>query len=74
MKFHKDYLDLILVPFGLLIMFSYHLFLLHRYINRPHTTVMGFENNDKRAWVDRIMQASNYKNPYPSYDLIKNFF
>ncbi|CAJ2658934.1 unnamed protein product [Trifolium pratense] len=57
MKFHKDYLDLILVPFGLLIMFSYHLFLLHRYINRPHTTVMGFENNDKRAWVDRIMQS-----------------
>ncbi|XP_050877792.1 uncharacterized protein LOC127081588 isoform X1 [Lathyrus oleraceus] len=59
MKFHKEYLDLILVPFGLLIMFAYHLFLLHRYIHRPHTTVMGFENNDKRAWVDRIMQAEN---------------
>ncbi|XP_073226643.1 uncharacterized protein [Cicer arietinum] len=27
------------------------------YINRPHTTVMGFVNNDIRAWVDRIMQA-----------------
>ncbi|KAI5429722.1 hypothetical protein KIW84_034342 [Lathyrus oleraceus] len=24
-----------------------------------HTTVMGFENNGKRAWVDRIMQAEN---------------
>ncbi|XP_024632459.2 uncharacterized protein [Medicago truncatula] len=57
MKFHKENLDLVLVPSGLLIMFAYHLFLLHRYINRPHTTVMGFENNDKRAWVDRIMQA-----------------
>jgi len=33
---------------------------------------MGFENNDKRAWVDRIMQAS--KCPYPSYGLIRNIF
>ncbi|KAK7246436.1 hypothetical protein RIF29_41304 [Crotalaria pallida] len=57
MKFHKEYLDLILVPCGLIIMFGYHLFLLHRYLNRPHTTVMGFENNDRRAWVERIMQV-----------------
>ncbi|XP_042943944.1 trans-resveratrol di-O-methyltransferase-like isoform X2 [Carya illinoinensis] len=27
-----------------------------RYVNLPHTTVMGFENNDKVAWVERIMQ------------------
>nr|POF26780.1 trans-resveratrol di-o-methyltransferase [Quercus suber] len=26
------------------------------YLNLPHTTVMGFENNDKIAWVERIMQ------------------
>ncbi|XP_068496856.1 uncharacterized protein [Phaseolus vulgaris] len=58
MKFHKEYLDLILVPSGLLIMFSYHLFLLYKYINQTHTTVMGFENNDKRIWVERIMQAN----------------
>ncbi|OAY24872.1 uncharacterized protein LOC110605664 [Manihot esculenta] len=57
MDFKKDYLDLILVPSGLLIMFGYHLFLLYRYLNLPHTTVMGFDNNDKRAWVERIMQA-----------------
>jgi len=59
MKFHKEYLDLILVPSGLIIMFAYHLFLLYKYINQPHTTVMGFENNDKRIWVERIMQASD---------------
>ncbi|XP_012092412.1 uncharacterized protein LOC105650144 [Jatropha curcas] len=58
MAFQKEYLDLILVPGGLLIMFAYHLFLLYRYLNLPHTTVKGFENNDKRAWVDRIMQAN----------------
>ncbi|KAM3748251.1 hypothetical protein ACB098_05G093500 [Castanea mollissima] len=27
-----------------------------RYLNLPHTTIMGFENNDKKAWVERIMQ------------------
>ncbi|XP_015942988.1 uncharacterized protein LOC107468249 [Arachis duranensis] len=57
MMFHKEYLDLILVPLGLLIMFSYHIFLLYRYLNLPHTTAMGFENNDKKIWVDRIMQV-----------------
>ncbi|XP_041026172.1 uncharacterized protein LOC121266422 [Juglans microcarpa x Juglans regia] len=56
MAFQKEYLDLVLVPTGLLIMFAYHLFLLYRYLNLPHTTVMGFENNDKIAWVKRIMQ------------------
>lgn len=57
MKFHKEYLDLILVPSGLLIMFVYHLYLLYKYVNQPHTTVMGFENNDKRIWVEKIMQV-----------------
>ncbi|KAF5474461.1 hypothetical protein F2P56_006357 [Juglans regia] len=56
MAFQKEYLDLVLVPSGLLIMLAYHLFLLYRYLNLPHTTAMGFENNDKIAWVERIMQ------------------
>ncbi|XP_057428644.1 uncharacterized protein LOC130722070 [Lotus japonicus] len=59
MEFQREYLDLILVPSGLLIMFAYHLFLLYKYVNRPHTTVMGFENDDKRTWVAKIMQAEN---------------
>ncbi|KAL6333114.1 hypothetical protein AAG906_028297 [Vitis piasezkii] len=57
MAFEKAQLDLLLVPSALLIMFAYHLFLLYRYLTAPHTTVIGFENNDKRAWVERIMQA-----------------
>ncbi|TMW90289.1 hypothetical protein EJD97_015964 [Solanum chilense] len=55
MVFQKEYLDLFLVPIGLIIMFVYHLHLLYRYLKVPHTTVMGFENNDKRAWVEKIM-------------------
>ncbi|KAL5774378.1 hypothetical protein ACOSP7_011935 [Xanthoceras sorbifolium] len=57
MYFEKEYLDLVLVPAGLLIMFAYHLNLLYRYLYLPHTTVLGFENNNKRAWVERIMQV-----------------
>ncbi|RVW95916.1 Myricetin O-methyltransferase [Vitis vinifera] len=53
MAFEKAHLDLLLVPSALLIMFAYHLFLLYRYLTAPHTTVIGFENNDKRAWVDK---------------------
>ncbi|CAL0334424.1 unnamed protein product [Lupinus luteus] len=34
-------------------MFSYHLYLLHKYLNRPHTTVIGFENNDRKAWAEK---------------------
>lgn len=57
MAFQKEYLDLLLVPSGLFIMFTYHLYLLYKYLTIPHTTIMGFENNDKRAWVERIMQV-----------------
>ncbi|XP_007025517.2 PREDICTED: uncharacterized protein LOC18596774 [Theobroma cacao] len=57
MSVRKEYLDLVLVPGGLLIMFAYHLILFYRYLHRPHTTVIGFENNDKEAWVERIMEA-----------------
>ncbi|KAK6932627.1 Protein of unknown function DUF599 [Dillenia turbinata] len=57
MGFQKEDLDLILVPCGLIIMFAYHLYLLYRYLNQPHTTVIGYENNDRRAWVQKIMQV-----------------
>uniref|UniRef100_A0A5B7CBV4 DUF599 domain-containing protein n=1 Tax=Davidia involucrata TaxID=16924 RepID=A0A5B7CBV4_DAVIN len=56
MVFQKEHLDLVLVPSALIIMVGYHLFFLYRYLNLPHNTVIGFENNDKKAWVDRIMQ------------------
>ncbi|KAG8365512.1 hypothetical protein BUALT_Bualt18G0112700 [Buddleja alternifolia] len=59
MMFQKEYLDLVLVPFGLIIMFSYHILLLYRYLSVPHTTVIGFENNDKKIWVQKIMQSQN---------------
>ncbi|XP_030460243.2 uncharacterized protein LOC115680563 [Syzygium oleosum] len=57
MGFEKKDLDVVLVPCGLLIMFVYHFHLLYRYLHQPHTTVMGFENFNKRFWVQAIMQG-----------------
>ncbi|KAI6705245.1 hypothetical protein NL676_008207 [Syzygium grande] len=57
MGFEKKDLDVVLVPSGMLIMFLYHLQLLYRYLHRPHTTCMGFENFNKRFWVQAIMQG-----------------
>ena len=58
LPFEKEYLDVVLVPGGLLVMFLYHLFLLYRYLHKPLTTVLGYENRDKRVWVDKVLQAS----------------
>ncbi|XVF27576.1 hypothetical protein REPUB_Repub14bG0120400 [Reevesia pubescens] len=62
MPFRKENLDLILVPAGLLIMFVYHLILFYRYLHRPQTTVIGFENNDKEAWVERSRDKADVSN------------
>ncbi|KAE8724247.1 hypothetical protein F3Y22_tig00010533pilonHSYRG00064 [Hibiscus syriacus] len=57
MALEEEEVDLILVPAGLIMMLGYHLFLLYRYLHRPHTTVIGFENHDKEAWVEGVLQA-----------------
>ncbi|KAF8029646.1 hypothetical protein BT93_E2157 [Corymbia citriodora subsp. variegata] len=57
MGFEKKDLDVLLVPSGLLLMFVYHLQLLYRYLHQPHTTCIGFENFNKRFWVQAIMQG-----------------
>lgn len=58
MGFNKEHLDLVLVPCGLLILFVYHIVLLYKYLYKPQTTLMGHMNNDKKAWVQSIMEAS----------------
>ncbi|KAA8523945.1 hypothetical protein F0562_010368 [Nyssa sinensis] len=56
-EWRKEHLDIMLVPIGLLIMLGYHLFLLYRCLKFPHTTVIGYENHSKRAWIDKTMQV-----------------
>ncbi|WOL17044.1 hypothetical protein Cni_G25833 [Canna indica] len=58
MMLDRGSIDLVLVPAGLAILFGYHLFLLYRIFRFPHTTVIGYENHNKRAWVERMLQQS----------------
>ncbi|KAI4990973.1 uncharacterized protein LOC123395908 [Hordeum vulgare subsp. vulgare] len=55
---HKGSMDLVLVPCGLAIMLGYHLLLLYRILRHPHTTVIGYENHNKLAWVQRMAQTT----------------
>ncbi|WRX29112.1 Protein of unknown function DUF599 - like 8 [Theobroma cacao] len=57
MAWTKEYLDLVLIPSGLLIMSTYHVFLLYRCLKLPQTTVIGYENHFKKAWVERMLQV-----------------
>lgn len=56
----KEYLDFVLVPCGLIVMLGYHLLHLHRCINRAETTVIGYENYNRRAWVSRMLEVRYY--------------
>ncbi|KAJ4977507.1 hypothetical protein NE237_002613 [Protea cynaroides] len=56
MDFVEDHLDLILVPAGLLIMFTYHLYLIYRIIRNPSTTAIGYQNQSRMLWVESMMQ------------------
>ncbi|XP_010919292.1 uncharacterized protein [Elaeis guineensis] len=58
MLLDRGSIDLVLVPSGLAILFGYHLFLLYRILRFPHTTVIGYENHNKRAWVERMLQMT----------------
>ncbi|CAN6181967.1 unnamed protein product [Urochloa humidicola] len=51
-------MDLVLVPCALAVMVGYHLLLLHRIIRHPHTTVIGYENHNKLAWVERMARTA----------------
>ncbi|XP_076936648.1 uncharacterized protein LOC143603860 [Bidens hawaiensis] len=51
----EEHLDLILVPSGLSIMCTYHLFLLYRYLRHPQLTAIGYENNNKNGWVRKML-------------------
>ncbi|KAK4254646.1 hypothetical protein QN277_009999 [Acacia crassicarpa] len=55
----KKILDFILVPSGLLVLMSYHLWLLHRIIKNPTKTVIGVNAIDRRLWVREMMEDAS---------------
>ncbi|KAL9275473.1 hypothetical protein AKJ16_DCAP21640 [Drosera capensis] len=52
----EQVLDYSLVPAGLVIMVIYHLFLLHRIVKHPTSTVVGINAINRRIWVLAMME------------------
>eukprot|EP00253_Pinus_taeda_P015752 PITA_15752 len=50
------YLDLVLVPTGLIFLVVYHVYLVYRIIKYPDSTVIGFENGNRIVWVQQMMK------------------
>ncbi|XP_073300791.1 uncharacterized protein [Primulina huaijiensis] len=57
MEWKKCYLDVILVPLGLLISVAYHVWLWHMVRTRPLSTIIGTNARGRRFWVASIMKS-----------------
>ncbi|KAF3446473.1 hypothetical protein FNV43_RR11652 [Rhamnella rubrinervis] len=62
MEWRKCYMDVILVPLGLLILTAYHLWLWHKVRTQPETTLIGINSTGRRLWVAAIVKDNEKKN------------
>ncbi|KAI9087925.1 hypothetical protein K1719_030255 [Acacia pycnantha] len=62
MEWRKYYLDVMLVPLGILINFAYHFWLWHKLRTNPFTTVIGINAHGRRFWVPAMMKDIEKKN------------
>ncbi|XP_043714895.1 uncharacterized protein LOC122663276 [Telopea speciosissima] len=67
----KQILDFSLVPLGLCLLLSYHIWLLHRIIHHPTTTVIGINIINRRLWV-RTMMEDTSKNGILAVQTLRN--
>ncbi|XP_058113516.1 uncharacterized protein LOC131256609 [Magnolia sinica] len=62
MEWRKSYLDLMLVPCGLLLSILYHGWLWHKVRTQPKSTIIGINAAGRRLWVLAIMKDNDKKN------------
>lgn len=62
MEWKKYYLDLVLVPCGLLVLAAYHVWLWYKVRTKPLTTIIGTNACGRRYWVSAIMKDNEKKN------------
>ncbi|XP_042392116.1 uncharacterized protein LOC121983227 [Zingiber officinale] len=62
MEWRKGYLDLVLVPLGLLLPLVYHLWLWYRVRSKPLHTIIGINSVGRRLWVEAVMKDNDKKN------------
>lgn len=55
----KKVLDYVLVPSGLFVMVTYHLWLLYRILKHPNRTVIGINAVNRRFWVRAMMEVNS---------------
>ncbi|KAH9669677.1 hypothetical protein KPL70_021885 [Citrus sinensis] len=67
----QQLLDYILVPFGLLIMAAYHVWLLYRIVKHPTKTVIGVNAINRRFWVQAMMEDAS-KNGVLAVQTLRN--
>ncbi|KAK7270744.1 hypothetical protein RJT34_26136 [Clitoria ternatea] len=62
MEWRKYYMDMLLVPFALFIIFSYHVWLWHKTRTQPFTTTFGRDADGWKLWVPTMMKDIDKKN------------
>ncbi|KAL3650981.1 hypothetical protein CASFOL_007384 [Castilleja foliolosa] len=62
MEWKKCYLDVILVPLGLMICMGYHVWLWHKVRTQPLSTIIGTNARGRRFWVAAMMKDNDKKN------------
>lgn len=62
MEWKRCYLDVILVPLGLLASIAYHVWLWHMVRTQPFSTIIGTNARGRRFWVASIMKDNEKKN------------
>ncbi|MCL7035745.1 hypothetical protein MKW94_011191 [Papaver nudicaule] len=67
----REILDYTLVPLGLSLMVSYHVWLLYRIITHPTKTVIGINAINRRIWVKTMMEDTS-KNGVLAVQTLRN--
>ncbi|KAF8392789.1 hypothetical protein HHK36_021026 [Tetracentron sinense] len=62
MEWKESYLDLMLVPLGLLMTIAYYGWLWHKVRTQPLTTIIGTNAAGRRLWVTAMMKDNDKKN------------
>ncbi|EOA17340.1 hypothetical protein CARUB_v10005623mg [Capsella rubella] len=62
MEWRECYLDVILVPLGLMVYAAYHVYLWHKLRTQPLTTIIGTNARARRFWVASIIKDNEKKN------------
>ncbi|KAL1319158.1 hypothetical protein HN51_071458 [Arachis hypogaea] len=62
MEWRKCYLDLMLVPLGILMSICYHIWLWHKTRTHPFSTSIGINANARRFWVPAMLKDIEKKN------------